>query len=138
MNVSLRVRDYMATSVVTVDPGVDIMELVHTLVAHDISGAVVVDRDGNLAGIVTERDCIAAAVQAGYFDEFAGTVADFMTRDVETIGPNENLMDVAARMARATHRRYPVIDGGRVIGVLGRRDVLRALRRGTWFAVGEP
>lgn len=137
VNMPLRVRDYMTTNVVAVDARMDIMELVHVLVERDVSGALVLEADGRLAGIVTERDCIAAAVQAGYFDEFGGTVGEFMTVDVETIGPDESLMDIAERMTRVVYRRYPVVEDGLVVGVLGRRDVLRALQRGAWFTASN-
>jgi CBS domain-containing protein len=133
VNVPLSVRDYMTERVVTVSPDTEIMQVVHLLVEADISGVVVVDSDGAVAGIVTERDCIAVAAQAGYFDEGGGPVSEFMSCDVETVGPGDSLMDVAARMATSQHRRYPVVENGQLVGLLSRRDVLRALRMGSWF-----
>jgi CBS domain-containing protein len=133
LRMPIRVHEYMTRDVVTIPSSMEIMQLVHLLVERDISGAVVVDSNGNLAGIVTERDCIEVAAQAGYFDELGGTVAEFMTTAVETVGPDETLMDVAQRMGSSAHRRFPVIEHGRVVGLISRRDVLRALLSGAWF-----
>ncbi|MGD2167997.1 MAG: CBS domain-containing protein [Gammaproteobacteria bacterium] len=123
----------MSTSVVTVPPGMGIMQLVHLLAERNVGGAVVADENGLLMGIVSERDCISVAVHAGYFDEFGGTVSEYMTRNVETCGANENLLDVAQRMAGSAHRLFPVVEDGRLIGVLSRGHVLGALTNSTWF-----
>ena len=134
MSMALRVRDFMSTDVVTVAPDMEITQLVHMLVERDIPSVLVVDRGRRLVGVVTERDCIDVALQAGYFDEPGGTAAEFMTQNVETLSPDDSLMDVAERMTKAPYRRFPVVDdGGRLVGLLTRRDVLRALGLGTWF-----
>jgi len=86
-----------------------------------------------LVGIVTERDCIAVAATADYFEEWGGPAEKFMTSPVEHVSPDDNLVDVAARMASSRFRRYPVLDNGRLIGLLTRREVLRALANGSWF-----
>jgi CBS domain-containing protein len=113
----------------------EITQLVHLLVEQDIPGVLVVD-DGRLIGVVTERDCIDVALQAGYFDERGGTVAEFMTTSVETLDPDDSLMDVAERMTKAPYRRFPVVEDGRLVGLLTRRDVLRALGGASWFRGG--
>lgn len=133
MNVSLRVKDYMSRHVITVSEKMDVTDAVHLLVKHDISGAPVVDRDGRLTGMLTERDCIAVALNAGYFDEPGGHVADYMTSPVETVSIDESLMDIAVRFRDTRYRRFPVIKDGEMVGVISRRDILRALQRGSWF-----
>lgn len=126
----------MVRDVVTVPPDTEITRVVRKLIDEDISGIVVVDAEGAVVGIVTERDCIATATQAGYFDQPGGPVADFMSTPVETVGPGENLVDVAVRLTNSKYRRYPVVEGGRLVGIIARRDVLRALGNGAWF--GKP
>ncbi len=84
--------------------------------------------------MLTERDFIEVALNAGYFDERGGSVAEFMTQDVETVGPDDSLVDVAARFVSSPFRRYPVVEDGRLVGIIARRDVLRALRSDRWFA----
>jgi len=133
MNVPLRVRDHMVTDLVTALPNTEIMRIIGTLIEHDISGVLVVDADGTLAGIATERDIIAVASQSGYFDEEGGPVSEFMSAPVETVGPDDSLMDVAVRMAASPYRRFPVVDNGKLIGLIGRRDVLKVLAGSGWF-----
>jgi len=68
-----------------------------------------------------------------YFDEEGGPVSEFMTAPVETVGPDDSLMDVAVRMAKSSYRRFPVVDNGKLIGLIGRRDVLKVLAGSGWF-----
>lgn len=133
MKTANRIRDHMATEMVTVTPDTEIMRAVHLLVQNDISGMPVIDSEGCLVGILTERNCIDVALQAGYFDESGGRVADYMSEPVETVGPDDSLMDVADRFRLSSFRRFPVVEDGQLIGLISRRDVLNALRSGAWF-----
>jgi CBS domain-containing protein len=128
-----RVRDFMTKNPLSVSPETEIMRAVHLLVAKDISGLPVTDAQGRLVGILTERDCIAVALQAGYFDELGGRVEQYMTTPVETVEPDSSLMDLAELFARSPFRRCPVVEEGRLVGLICRRDILRALTSGAWF-----
>lgn len=132
-NSSLRVADYMTCYVVTVAQEEEIMRAVSMLVANDISGVPVVDEKKGVVGLLTERDCLDVALSAGYFDEPGGQVADFMSAPVETVTSQDKLMDVAVRFRDTPYRRFPVVDNGRLLGVISRRDVLRAMQKGAWF-----
>lgn len=134
MTIGNRIRDHMATEMVTVTPDTEIMRAVHLLVENDISGMPVIETGGRLVGILTERNCIDVALQAGYFDESGGRVADYMSAPVETVRPDDSLMDVADRFRQSTFRRFPVVEDGKLIGLISRRDVLTALRSGAWFS----
>lgn len=129
----LRVRDYMTKHLVTVTPETEVTQVVRTLVDRDVSGVLVVDRSGRLVGILTERDCLAVASAAGYYDELGGPVVSYMSSPVETVAPDENLIDVAVRMAGSRFRRFPVLEDGRLVGLISRRDVMKALGTGSWF-----
>jgi len=133
MTVPLRVRDYMTAEVLTVAPGAEITHVVQMLIEHDVSGVLVVDESGAVVGVLTERDCIAAAAAAGYYDEWGGPAERYMSTPVETVGLDDNLVDVAVRMTNSRYRRFPVVEDGRLVGLLSRRDVLRALGKGSWF-----
>lgn len=132
-NKTERVRDFMTKNPLSISPETEIMRAVHLLVAEDISGLPVTDAQGRLVGILTERDCIAVALQAGYFDELGGPVEQYMTTPVETVEPDSSLMDLAELFARSRYRRCPVIEEGRLVGLICRRDILRALTSGGWF-----
>jgi CBS domain-containing protein len=137
MNVPLRVRDYMTTKILTVTPQTEITQVVQLMIDRDISGVLVVDARGVLIGIVTERDCIGVAAAAGYYDDWGGPVGDFMSTAVETVAPDDNLADIATRMTSSPHRRFPVIEQGRLVGLISRRDVLRAMGSGSWFTKAD-
>jgi CBS domain-containing protein len=130
---SLRVTDYMTRKIVTVSPDTELMRAVYLLVAKELSGVPVVSDDNVLVGMLTERDCLAVAINAGYFDEPGGLVADFMSHSVETATSQDRVVDIAVRFRDTRFRRFPVVDDGNLVGIISRRDVLRALKRGTWF-----
>jgi CBS domain-containing protein len=127
----------MVADPVTIAPEAEVMSVARLLVEENISGVIVTDSDNRVVGILTERDFIAVALDAGYFDERGGRVAEFMSTGVECVGPEDNLIDVAARFVKSPYRRYPVVEDGRLVGVITRRDVLRALRSDSWFAGGR-
>ena len=129
MKQPLKVRDYMVTKVLTVTPEFEITRVVDLLIENDISGLVVLDKEGATVGIVTERDCIATVVHSGYFDELGGPVSEYMSSPVETAAPTDSLVEVADRFVNSAFRRFPVIENGRLVGIIARRDVLRALVR---------
>ncbi len=134
MSASLRVRDYMTTDLVTVTPQTDITHVVQMLITNDISGVLVVSDSEGLVGILTERDCIATASSAGYYDELGGPASSYMSKPVESVDPDQNLIDVAVKMTDSQYRRFPVVEDGKLVGLISRRDVLRALGNGSWFA----
>ncbi len=125
----MRVRDIMVTKPVVFTSDTDLLDAVSTLVDRHITGAPVVDARGNLVGLLTERDFLRAALVAGYHGERGGCVGDYMSRDVEAVNADDSLLDVATRFIETKRRRYPVIEDNRVVGVVVRRDVLRAVMR---------
>lgn len=135
MNIAAQVHEVMARDLVTVSPQDEITRVVNLLIEHDISGVPVVDADGMLVGILTERDCIEIALDAGYFDDRGGNVSEYMSAPVETVEADMGLVEVAKRLCRSSYRRFPVLDEGRLVGLISRRDVLKVLNAGAWFAV---
>jgi CBS domain-containing protein len=125
--ISLDVGDHMASKLVTLDPDADILAAAHTLIKHDISGAPVVDRNGQMVGILTERDCMRAALQAHYYGTPGGRVREFMSAEVKSVAPAESILTVAKMFIEGSYNRYPVVENGRLVGQISRRDVMRAL-----------
>jgi CBS domain-containing protein len=121
------VKDHMATEVVTLHPEMEILRAAHVLISCDISGAPVLDQRGRLIGMLTERDCMKVALQAGYHGEPGGLVRDYMTADPVVVNPDDTILEMAERFIKEKYRRYPVLDGGRLVGVISRRDVMRAM-----------
>ncbi len=124
---SALVKDYMARTLITFTPDMDVLEAVHALVTHRIAGAPVVDRTGSLVGVLSEQDCLRVALNAGYHGIWGGPVADFMSDKVKTVDANMSIIDLAQLFLDSPYRRFPVMDENRLVGQVSRRDVLRAL-----------
>ena len=124
----MRARDFMTARVLTLKPDMDVMDAMDLFVTQRISGAPVVDDRGSLVGMLTEQDCLKTVVQSSYHGStVAGRVHEYMTREVETLDADVGLLEVAELLLDSQYRRYPVMDQNRVVGLISRRDVLRAL-----------
>ena len=124
---SVLVSDHMSRQIVSIDQDMEIMAATRSLVDNDISGAPVLDGHGRLVGILTERDCMKVALHAGYHDIPYGLVRDYMTPDPETVAPEQSILTMAEKFIHGSFRRYPVVDNGRLVGVISRQDALRAV-----------
>ena len=121
-------RDYMATRLVTFTPDMDIHQAIGVLLKHKISGAPVLDTEGNLIGILSKKDCLKVAFSDAYLKSRSGPVGDYMSTEVETVDVDTGIVEVAERFLRGTFRRFPVLDGNELVGLITRHDVLKALR----------
>jgi len=124
---SVVVRDYMARTLVTFKPDTDVLDAVHTLVEHRIAGAPVVDDEGNLLGMLSEFDCMKVALDSGYYGTAGGPVSEYMSEGVDTVDADMSIVDLAQVFINKKFRRFPVMQGTRLVGQISRRDVLRAL-----------
>ena len=125
---SILVKDYMTKHLVTLNPEMEILQAALRLVENRISGAPVIDKRGNLVGILTEKDCLKVAFHATYHRELGGRVSEFMSRPVKTIGAYTSIADLTELFLKEPYRRYPVMQDNHLVGLIGRRDVLRALQ----------
>ena len=122
-----RIADYMATRLVTLQPGIEINHAVKLLLDGRISGAPVVDDKGRLVGVLSKKDCLKAALNSSYYQEWGGTVADYMATEIETLEADMDLVQAAERFLASHFRRFPVMRDGRLAGQISRADVLRGL-----------
>jgi CBS domain-containing protein len=123
----LLVRDLMTTEPVCVSADLPILKAVSKLLRHEISSALVVNSKHDLVGILTERDCIQVVINSSYFNEISGKVSDYMSGHLETVSPEESLIEIAEKYIKSAHRRFPVIENNRLVGLISRRDLLRSL-----------
>ena len=114
----------MTPDLVTVGPNASIEEAIETLLSKEISGLPVVDESGRLVGVITEFALLAVAYDQRVKNH---TVSQHMTRDVITVDVNDLLSRVADVCIVHRVRRVPVMQNGRLVGLIARRDVLRAL-----------
>ncbi|HDY98497.1 MAG TPA: CBS domain-containing protein [Pseudomonas sabulinigri] len=126
---SVKVRDYMTSDLVTFTADMDLFRAIDRLLTHQISGAPVLDEHGNLIGLLSEGDCLKGILAGSYFEEVGGTVASVMTVVVETIDADADIVKAAEHFIRMRRRRLPVVDEGRLVGQISRRDILRAMQK---------
>lgn len=145
----MRVSDVMTTNVITIRAAASFVEAVGLLTANDISGLPVVDANGVVVGIVTEADLISKEAYArarrrrllgllskgskaagGWIEKASGmSVSELMTRAVISVSPAEDVRCAARLMLERGIKRLPVIDGGRLVGIVSRHDVLAVFTR---------
>ena len=114
----------MTPDMVTVRPDVSIEDAIELLLREQISGLPVIDDDGRLVGVITEFAMLAVAYDRRVKNH---TVSQHMTREVITVDADDPVSRVADLCIVHRVRRVPVMRNGRLVGVIARRDVLRAL-----------
>jgi len=112
----------MSRNLLTTEPGERLQDAAHRMVDRRV-GAILVLEGERLAGILTERD-VLRAVGTGY--DPASLVSDWMTRNPETIGPEDTIDDALGLMDHGGFRHLPVTEGERLVGIISVRDLLRA------------
>ena len=114
----------MTPNLVTVRPDASIEEAIELLLKAQISGLPVIDDDDHLVGVITEFALLAVAYDRRVKNH---TVSQHMTRELITVEVDDPISRVADLCIVHRVRRVPVMDHGRLVGVIARRDVLRAL-----------
>lgn len=122
------VRDLMITSLVTVAPDEPARDVAGRMAQNDI-GAVIVVKDGRLAGIVSERDLVARLLAEGR-DPSTTTAADIATTEVVTVDVDAPIRSVLDTLRGGQFRHVPVVERGAPVGILSTRDFLDYLVRG--------
>ncbi len=120
----LTARDIMTENVVTIEKNASIQEAIELLISKRISGLPVTGEDGKLIGIVTEFALLAIAYDHSVRQD---TVGEHMTTELLTVSPNDPVSKVADLCVALRVRRVPVVDNGRLLGLISRCDVLKAL-----------
>ncbi|MBT5292791.1 MAG: CBS domain-containing protein [Cellvibrionales bacterium] len=122
-----RVRDFMAEHYTTVSPEQSLATAVRTLLEYHQSAAPVVNAQQELVGLLSEADCMRTTLLEGYFNEGVALVKDQMTAATETVSPDEELSSVSEMFLKNCRRMMPVVEAGVLVGIVSRRDILKAL-----------
>jgi CBS domain-containing protein len=125
----MNIQHILATKgahVITIRPEQLIREALVLFIQHNIGALVVLDDAGHLLGMLSERDIIRAA--PGNEAIFSQPVSAVMTRDILTVVPQDDLMSVAHTMTERRMRHLPVVDQGRLVGIVSIGDVVKAQR----------
>ena len=149
------VREYMDSDPIVVGPDASVEEVARVLGENELHGVPVVDVDGRVLGIVTENDLVIGDEEGdlhipAYIELFGGlvflepfrrfeqrmkkavaaTAAQMMTPDPRSVTPAADIHEAAHVIVETGHNRIPVVEDGRLVGVLSRADVVRALAAG--------
>ncbi len=116
-----KAKDIMTADVISVDRDADIYDAIRTMVEHNITGLPVVNDDGTLAGVVTEKD-----VRKLWYniEDQPGKVEKFMTRTTVCFNEDESLIDITECFLENHFRRVPILSGDKLVGVLSRKDII--------------
>lgn len=124
----LTARDLMVPFKVTLSPSDSIHKAIQAFVNHKISGAVVVEA-GQIVGFVSEKDCLKLLSSRSMHGTPSAHVSDYMTREVTTITPGTDIYSIAGIFLRNVFRRLPVVEEGKLLGQVSRRNVLMGMER---------
>jgi len=127
MNEISRVSEFMVTDLITLTADMEIIKAMTILLDKKISGAPVVDENGDLIGVLSKKDCLKAALNASYHQDWGGTVTDYMSAKVSTMDADIDLVQAAEYFLASPYRRFPVLRDGQLVGQISRADLLRAL-----------
>ena len=119
-------KDIMVTRLITLTPDMDVYEAIDLMLKHRISGAPVVDDEGRLVGIFSEKDSMGVLIEAAVNNLPTANVASFMRTDVKSVDDQIDLLSLANIFRNSSYRRLPVVRDGKLIGQISRRDLLAA------------
>jgi len=123
----LQAKDVMTKYVITIHPDASLDEAIHRLIEKEISGMPVIEENGKMVGIISEKDIL---------DFFAFSrdlhnikVKDVMTKNVISFSPETAVEKIALSIGLNKFRRAPILDGDRLVGIVSRRDIIRVALR---------
>ena len=129
MTNSFFVRDFMHENPEKVTADMTIDDAAKILIDKRISGLTVVGEDDCVIGVLSELDCLRATISSTYNEGNTGSglVGDYMTKEVDTLSPDDDLVTVAQSMLKAGQRRRPVIKDCKLVGQVSCRNILWAV-----------
>ena len=116
----------MNNKVTTFKPEDSIISALRKLVKTGHSGGPVVDNEGKLVGIISEIDCLKEALMDGYYQQVGDRVADHMTKEIDVVKQDDDIIKCADYFYKG-RRRLPVLDDGKLVGIITRKDFAKAL-----------
>lgn len=127
MLAKLTARDYMTKNPFVLKPDTDVFDAIRQFIERKITGVPVVDESGQLVGLFSELDCMKAVATASYFEEMPGKIGDLMTTEFQRVPPTISIVELAELFSQAALRQFPVVEGEKLVGIISRVDVLKAL-----------
>ncbi|MBU2648032.1 CBS domain-containing protein [bacterium] len=119
------VADFMDRTFVQLKPEMKLSEALDILVKEQLIAALVVDSQSRPIGILSEKDCLKEVLHGGYNQRPLGTVRDYMHEAPKAVPSSMLTSELSQLFLNSDHRRFPVMDSGRLVGQITRRDLLR-------------
>jgi CBS domain-containing protein len=127
MLAKITVADYMTKRLVTLTKDTDVFEAIKKLLDHKITSAPVIDSQGRLVGMFSEKDGLKVFLESVYNQGMSGKVGDYMTVDAIRVEADASIVDLAEKFQKSSVRSFPVFDGQDFVGIVSRVDVMKAL-----------
>ena len=127
MNLNYSIKEFMAKQLITFQSDTPIETAMESFLENKISGAPVLDDQEKLVGVLSEKDCMRTLFESSYYNNLGGFVREYMSTDLKTINIHDTLSNVADEFIKSRFRRFPVMEGDKLVGQISRRDILRAI-----------
>ncbi|EHR0244247.1 CBS domain-containing protein [Vibrio parahaemolyticus] len=125
---SLKVKDYMTLQAVTFTKDMSLTAALNKVMQSVTLGGPVIDENEKVVGFLSEQDLLDKLVKASYHCQDTHTVQECMHEDVLSVSPEMSVIELADMMKVGKPKMYPVVDDrGKLVGIITRRDVLRAI-----------
>ena len=129
MDITPKARDFMDKSFITLKPDMNVNKAIEILLKKNITSSAVVDNNGNLVGVLSEKDCLRTLVHGAYSELPSTKVSELMTKKVITIHPDLDIFSTADMFFKYAFRCLFVIEKEELIGQISRRDLLWAIQK---------
>jgi CBS domain-containing protein len=120
----LKAKDVMTKDVIVIGPEATLEETIRTLVGNKISGMPVCDEGGRIIGMISERDILNFMFSGNLKST---RVREAMSREVITFSPEADLDTICLTMGEKKIRRVPIVDLGKLVGIVSRRSIIRTV-----------
>jgi CBS domain-containing protein len=147
MEAAMNAEDVMTREVISIDPNATVLQAARLMLEHHISGLPVIDKDGNLVGVLSEGDFLRrretktehrrsrwleflmgpGRIAAEYSHSHGSKVSEVMTPEVQTVEEVTPIEDIVDLMERRRIKRVPVVCGGQVVGIVTRSNLMHAM-----------
>jgi CBS domain-containing protein len=127
---TIKARDFMTTDVVVFRTTQTLSEAIDVMVGRKLSGAPVLDEQGKVVGVLSEFDCMKVMVASSFHQEgMPGmrAISELMSRKLHFVDPDADLYTISHLFITHRIRRVPVLDHGALVGLVSRRDIVRAM-----------
>lgn len=124
---SILVKDYMDYDPHAVKTTTNVRDVVQSLLNAGLIGCPVINEDEKVVGFVSEQDCIKELLNDAFYCEEPAAVSTVMHSDVLTVTPETSIVEIAQTMLQNKPKNYPVVDEGKLVGLINRSHILKAL-----------